>query len=278
MAKVRRRTQHRRRQSRSPFWRTLTGVILLILVGTAIFFFFYLNFSQSKKHIELSRENNCPLHAPPSHVTVLIVDATDPLNRIQKSSVNNLLDKLVSEVPRYGAFAIYTVSTDEEHRSQLVIYRCNPGRKEDINPMFGNPERVEKKWKDQFRKSLNDEMKKSLESGTANSSPIMESIQWAVVKQFEPSERTAIPHRLVVISDFLQHTSEYSHYRIKPDFPTFENSKIYRKVRANLIGADVSLWLVRRNSKVSNALLEQFWEAYFRAQGADEVHVKNLPG
>ena len=278
MKNVRRRTQHRRRQSRSSFWRALAGSILLILVIITIIFLYYLSISQSKKHIALNPKNHCPLQVPLSHVTVLIVDATDPLNRIQKKSVNNLLNKLVAEVPRYGAFVIYAVSTDEEHRSQPVFFRCNPGRGEDIDPMFGNPQRVENLWREGFRASLNEELEKNLESGTANSSPIMESIQWATVQEFEPSDRTDIPHQLVVISDFLQHTNQYSHYRVKPDFPTFENSKYYRKVRANLIGADVILWLVRRNSKVSNALLKKFWETYFRAQGADEVHVENLPG
>ena len=275
--------KHRKHRNYSSPWSVIAGISLMIIVAVALVSGGYFYIDQKEKRPVLSKEDFCPLGEAPHHVTVLVVDASDPLNKVQKLSLNNLVDKLVKEeVPRYGAFVIYAVNTDESYRSKPVFYRCNPGYSEDdgntIDKIFENPKKIKRQWREGFRVPLDKELNRNLESGSASSSPIMQSIQWAVVEQFQAPDRANVPHRLVIVSDFLQHTKEYSHYRTKPDFSIFEDSNYYRHVRTNLLGVDVSLWFIRRESSTSSESLERFWESYFRVQGSNKVQINHLAG
>lgn len=252
------------------------GIIVMLAVG----FFVYQGFTLGNKKPQLRKDNHCPVEIPISHITVLIVDVTDTLNIAQKKDVDNLVDKLVSKIPRYGAFTIYTVNPDDDQQATQVFFRCNPGRGDEIDPMTGNPKKVEKLWLEGFRAPLSEALSKNLNSGTANFSPIMESIQWVAIQEFEDSDRRGISKQLVVISDFLQHTRDYSHYRTKPDFSVFENSNYFRRVRTDLTKIDVVLSFVRRNSNNSSESLKQFWKMYFNAQGTEEkkLRLEDLDG
>ena len=278
MARKRRNRRRVRRRSGSTIWKYILGVILIILVVAALAAVFYIYYSKQKSHVALDEDTNCPTSSPPSHITALVVDATDALNQVQQSSVRNVVDQLVAEIPRFGALAIYVVSTDSETQSHPIFYRCNPGRGGDIDPMFGNPEKVENLWKKGFRNALNEELDKNLDSGVANSSPIMESVLWVAIQHFDKLGHDQVPRTLAVISDLLQHTDGYSHYRTRADFSTFENSQYYRKVRANLLGVEARLWQIRRNTERQNSDLEKFWRTFFQAQGASNVSFQLLPG
>ena len=272
-----RRKYKRRKSSASP-WAKVFGFLLIILVAVAIGAVLYFAKSLKDQQVTLRSEDGCPKSRPPSEIAVLIVDATDPLNNIQHLSVHNLLDRVVAQIPRYGAFAIYTVSSDKFNGASPVFFRCNPGRGEEISEWTENPKMIEWQWKEGFRAPLDEELGKSLRSGAANSSPILESIQWASLQRFENTNPAKTPHKLVIISDFHQHTNQYSHYRQSPNFSQFEKSEYYRKIRASLTGASVSLWFVHRKSRVSSELLKEFWKNYFRAQGASEVRINDLAG
>ncbi len=274
---TRNRNRHRKSEPLSVL-KSILGIVLIIAVVSAIIGLFYFQHIESKHRIVINKEDFCPRDETVSQVTAIIVDATDPFNAIQKLGVVNLLDELISEIPRYGALAIYAVSTDESIRSSPVFFRCNPGRGQDIDPIFENPEMVEKQWKEGFRGPLEQEMKKNMESGSANSSPILESIQWVALQQFKREKSAHVVNRLVVISDFIHHTTDYSHYRNRPDFKGFESSNYYKKTRVKLRGSNVALWFVRRNTRVSIESLKKFWQDYLRAQGADEVSVNDLAG
>ena len=276
----------RRRRGRSKFkhgqgnsaWLWILGIFLILLVVVIFGFVFYTYFDRVESHVALDATTHCPTSSPPTHITALIVDATDVLNEKQKVSVRNIVDRLVSDIPRYGALAIYLVSTRSDTQSQQIFYRCNPGRADDIDPVFGNPERVEYLWKTGFRNVLDEKLDENLDHGVMNASPIMESVVWVSIEHFDKPGHDEVSRTLAVISDFLQHTDEYSHYRVQPEFNSFENSQYYRKVRSNLINADVRLWQIRRNTERQNSNLEQFWNTYFRAQGASSVSFELLPG
>ena len=239
---------------------------------------FYLYSVQKQSHVALNPDNFCPATTLPVEMTALVIDATDSLNRVQQSSVRNIIEKLVSNTPRHGALAIYLVSTDPEVQSEPVFFRCNPGRGDEIDPIFGNPQKVEYLWKTGFQEVLDEQLTRTLESEGANSSPIMESVLWAAIQHFDKDGYSDIPRNLVVISDFLQHTNGYSHYRSQPNFAVFERSQYYRKIQSDLEDVNVHLWQIRRNSRHQNADLEKFWEVFFRAQGAVGVTYSHLPG
>ena len=251
---------------------------MIIIVIAVLAGIFYMYSSQMKSHVALDANTNCPTSSLPSHITALIVDTTDSLNPIQQSSLRNAIDQLVAEIPRYGALAIYVVSSDPEAQSQPIFYRCNPGRGGEIDPMFGNPERIENLWKKGFRNVLTEEIAENLANGVATSSPIMESVLWVAIQHYDKLGYDKVPRTLAIASDFMQHTDGYSHYRTDPDFSEFESSQYFRKVRSNLLNVNVRLWQIRRSTERQNSDLEEFWNAYFRAQGALSVSFELLPG
>ena len=273
-----RRRRRAKRRSSGGGWRIFAGLGLILVVISIFTLIGFMYVSATKNYVALNPDNHCPEDKFLNHLTVLVMDTTDSLNRAQKSSVKNVVEKLVSSTPRYGALAIYAVSPDEQRQSQSIFYRCNPGRKNEIDPKFANPAKIEQEWKEGFHLPLNETLEKNLESGGANSSPIMESIQWVAIQEFGPLADADTPLKLVVISDFLQHTTGYSHYRVNPNFSSFENSQYYRKVKANLQDAQIELWFVRRNTGRQDSSLENFWRTYFQAQGAKSVSIEHLVG
>ncbi len=281
MAKSRKRRTNRRSRHRGHSRSLLPALIgvLLVLITIAVFgYFFLLYMNQKVNHVSLDKNTYCPIDTTPAEVTVLLVDTTDKLSKIQQSSIENIVEKLVSEIPRYGALAIYTVSTNPDVQSNPVFYRCNPGRGSEINPLVGNPQKVEKSWKDGFKGVLSTELSKTLNTNSADASPIFESIQWITIQQFEKLGNDSVPRSLVMMSDFLQHTSDYSHYTSSLDFQKFENSQYYRKIKANLQNVRVEMWQIRRNSGRQNASLTEFWKTYFRSLGTTNISFNQIPG
>ena len=274
--------RRRRRRGRPSYvssgWKMSVGIVLILLVVSVFGYGGYLYYDQTRSYVEIGKDDYCPVNSPLAEISVLLIDVTDKLNEVQKTSILNIVDRLVANVPRYGAIAIYVVSPDPQKRSNPVFFRCNPGVASEIDPKFGNPDRVAQKWRDGFRMPLDSELKKNLESESADSSPIMESIQWTAVKHFDNPEQGELPKKLVVISDFLQHTDGYSHYQSRPNFSKFEDSQYFRSVRAQLKGVDVQLRVIRRNTTKQNQPLEEFWRSYFRTQGSNQVSLQFLSG
>ena len=261
-------------------WLSYVVGLLLICIASAIGVFAFTKYLDLKDdHVALDKSTYCPTDsANLTKFTALLVDTTDRLSEIQQSSIVNVVDRVISQIPRYGALAIFTVSTDPEVQSQPLLMRCNPGRKSEIDPLIGNPEKIEKEWEDGFKNAVSDELKRSLEADSADSSPILESIQRISIQQFDKIEYDLVARSLVVVSDFLQHTSDYSHYRSVPNYSDFESTQYFRKIKVNLQSVDVEMWQVRRNSSRQNERLREFWEDYFRACGVATISFNQLSG
>jgi hypothetical protein len=107
----------------------------------------------------------------------------------------------------------------------------------------------------------------------------MELIQAAAVTAF-PGHADPSPRRLVIVSDFLQHTKEHSHYgTAAPRFEDFEASPYARKVHTDLSQFHVSMLYLRRSGqeRVQTPAHLEFWKRFFVWSGVEAGFLEVVP-
>jgi hypothetical protein len=255
------------------------GIILVSAVVLTLAYGFYLLAKTRTSHVALDPVSYCPKEGPQA-ITAVIIDTTDGLNLVQRTDLMNEIENLIAAIPRFGGLDIYTVGPIEEEPPQPVFHKCNPGRAAEISEWTGNPTMVERDWREGFREPLEKVLADMLSAAEADSSPILESIQWVTINALTAPRRSELPRRLVVVSDLLQHTSGLSHYRGAEEFEKFAETPYYRRIRAPLEGVSVDLLKVRRDTRtdVQGPALIRFWTDYFDAQRARSLRIVDLAG
>lgn len=265
------REERRKRQTRLGAGLIVLAFILL-LAGLGI----YLNLKT--KQTRLDPETFCPL-AGPSAVTVVLIDRSDPLNPVQQEALRKRLTVLKDGLALHERLAVYAVSDTHASLPPPLFDLCNPGRGEGLSPLVANPERARQRWEAEFSARLDEVLATMLDPGSEPTSPILESIQAAAVAGFR--EIQALPRRLIIVSDMIHNTAEFSQIR-QPNasFAELKASPYYRKVRADMRGVEVSVFYVRRDNMahVQGRRHVEFWQEYFAAQGATLARVVAIEG
>ncbi|MDG2518091.1 hypothetical protein [Lysobacter soli] len=248
------------------------GVVLVVL---AVIGFFY--FKAVLSQHSLDEATLCP--ASPQSVTVLLVDVTDPMNLPQKQDFLNQLDSLVESVPRYGKLVIAKVDPVSERLLVPVITRCNPGSSHDVSEISGNPGKLEAMRREKFIAPLREAFDQLLQASSAPRSPILESMQSINLTELQRSNAEG-NRRLIVASDLLQHTPDISFYRRLPDPDGLVKSEAFSRVRTDLRGTDVELWMLQRadSTNTQPRQLPDLWDKIIGAQGGRLVRVYTVSG
>ncbi len=216
----------------------------------------------------------CPVDGP-AGLTVLLIDATDPITEIQRASVHNHFERIAREVPKQSAIEVFTVEqvgSELLHRTGERV--CSPGR--GGNPLFENPRMVETKWKEVFWQPLQTWEEQAVRRASSSTSPILESLQSLAVTEFQSPVLRDRPKKLVVVSDMLQNTSGLSQYRTIESFETVRLGDYFRSVHADLTGVTIEiLYLVRSGTPQGKQHIE-FWQKYFSAAGATLTMVTSV--
>lgn len=250
------------------------GCVILTLIGLSVYF--------HRQQVRLDPQTLCPV-AGPRALTVLLMDLTDPLTVVQQGALQQRWDPLKNTLEQYAGISIYTVEPigNQLLRPQVPL-RCNPGRGEGVPFATGNPLLVEKKWRTQFSDPLDRAFGALLQQQPrpAPTSPIMESIQSVTITALREAQIGTIPRRLVIVSDMLQHTSDYSQYQMIRPFTDFQQSQYYDRVRTDLRGIKVEIIYVRRNihKRVQGKHHIEFWQQYIAVMGGVLTHVLPLEG
>ncbi len=255
------------------------GFGLLALVALVAGSFLY--FGLTSNGVEIDKSSNCPATGPRSY-TAVIIDATDSINAVQKVAIGNELSRVRSEIPRYGALAIYAAGFKGELSRPAFAY-CNPGHADDINPLTEGTRLAEKKWKEGFEKPLDSVLQGMLSASESNNTPLLEAIQSVSVQSFGPirtAENSSIPKRLIIVSDMLQNSENLSLYSGIPDVQDFLKTQAYRRIRSDLDDVKVTILMIRRQTKksIQGSELIRFWEELIAGEGGRLVHFKPLEG
>ncbi len=255
----------------------VSGVIILgVLVAFAgIGWLWYTSVTGAR---ELDKVTLCP--SDPDSTAILLVDVTDPMTVAQRQDFRNQLDKLRDSIPRFGRLSIARVDSTSAELLHPVITRCNPGKASDVSEETGNPKKLQKLWDEGFSAPLQQAFETISQASPAGQSPIMESIQSVALTDLNRGAAATKPRKLVIVSDLLQHTNDIDFYKPLPDADGLINSPAFKKVRADLNGVIVELWMLQRgdSDKTQTRELIDLWEAVLREQGATVVRVYNVSG
>ena len=127
-----------------------------------------------------------------------------------------LLQKLrdvEAAIPTNGYFELRLLNADLDPDGTNRQALCNPGDGSGIDPLTGNPERARLRWENDYVAKVEAALKDALTGKEQDFSPIMEAIQLIAAERFTSAKDRALPNRLIVVSDMIQHTETYSHYR-----------------------------------------------------------------
>lgn len=251
------------------------AVCVLALLGTGGWLFYQARASV----VAVDAHTLCPVSGPPTAVTAVLIDASDPISPVQTEAIRREVDALRDTLPRHGAFEIYLVGETIEATRQPLFKACNPGNPDDVDELTGSRKLVAQKWSTGFAEPMAAAFAKAVPHGTEKTSPIMESIQSVAVTAFGGPKLNEVPKRFVIVSDMMQNTPAFSHYR-STDYDRFRSSGAATAMLADLRGVDVQILYVRRQAaqRWQGAKHALFWQAYLSAQGATVSRILSVTG
>lgn len=271
---VRRQTaaaQRAQAQSRAGIFKFAIGALVVGAVTAT-----WLSVSNSQR--DLNPETLCP--AEPASITVLLVDLTDPLNVPQGQDFNNQLAHLRNSIPRYGKLVVAKVDATSTKLISPVIVRCNPGTAASVNEGTGNPAEVQRQHDEKFVAPLDEAFRVIAQASGADQSPIFESVQSiALTELLAPGAKDA-KRKIVLVSDLLQNTRDITFYSDLPTPEEFTSSPAFRKVRTDLQGVEVELWMLERGdaAQTQPRALVDLWDHAISKQGGSVVRAYNVSG
>lgn len=219
----------------------------------------------------------CPIKGSEGQLVVLM-DRTDALSTAQREDLRNKLRDIRDSLPPKHEMSIYAVGETGERLLSPLLTRCNPGSPDEANGLYQNKDKIRRAWQSGFMDPFDSVIHQITESDLPMPrSPIMESIQSVAISAFN-SHRPSAPRRLVIVSDMLQNTPEFSHYKHFEPFRQFRDTDYYRRLKPDLLGVNVTIIFIRRDRTIPAAKLIEFWQAYFADSGAQVDNVKAVQG
>jgi hypothetical protein len=219
----------------------------------------------------------CPDGGPTGHI-VLLVDKTDPLTFTQKEAFQVRLRDLVGKrAPRGTLLSVFVLGESFRDTAKPLVELCNPGDGSDRSALTANLARLKRQYDERFVAPLMAEAD-ALQAGTpAKTSPILEMLQLVGINAFQSHDAKG-ERRLIVMSDMLHNTPQFSMYRAPADFAAFSRTDYGRRTRAQLPGVEVELEVLVNTPALQTRRNLKFWEDYFEQAGARIVRVDPLEG
>jgi hypothetical protein len=262
-------------------WSGLGGILLLLLAAAfgAGFAYFYIS---TPAPPTLDAQSLCPI-AGPKGITVVLVDTSDDLPEATRREVLVSLEDMVATLPAFYKLDIRVLDIPGVH-SRSLFSKCNPGDGAGLSEWTANPRIARMRWVENFRKPAADAVRSSIASAKAASSPLMAAIQDIAIDQFSSAASQGAKKALIVVSDMIEFTRDYSQYPRAGDlsFQRFRQSPAYLKYRTDLHGATVDIRYVTRQLNGQPLLDEvrhiDFWKTWIQDSGGVWGSARRLQG
>lgn len=248
----------------------LAGGFLLVVFLVVSIYLVYANFI--KEVPSFDPVTGCPLVSdevqPVAH-TVVVIDKTDVLSDIQRETIQYDLANLVKHDLQVGEMlSIYSIGEDLNKSRKPIFEMCKCRDGSDASKWTENERLMRKKFKENFKGPLNKMFSEMMTmSEPAKQSPIMEVIQSVSVNTFK-RWNADVDKRVIIYSDMLQHTPEFSLYRTSQEFERFRRSSYAAGLKTQLMGTDIYLKVLTTRPEFQKNKNIDFWRAYFKNTGA----------
>lgn len=253
-------TYRKRGSGSSNFGWLIVSAVCLALIGSAVAFAISQQSSRSFNEATLCAGEGA------DHVTVVLLDLTDPLSPTQASRLRTMLDNSIQTSPDDTMLSFGIVSDDESEWGARFA-RCKPPTGADANQLYENPRLIAQRYRNEFEAPLEDTLFQMIRASKADRSPIMEALQ-ALIADTPDFTSTLGERKIVIVSDMLQHSDILSAYRGQ-GWDHFEAGGGSRRLAGNLEGANIRIIRIPRSTNADHAVAEDFWVRYFDKQGSN---------
>lgn len=271
----------RQRKKKQKDMMGMVGIVLILGLGGLGFYFFDSNSDP------LDKDTYCSINNGPNAVTAIIFDKSQKYSTEQVTDIKTSFNSWLSgQEPKTKNRPIELNFFKEGNLIQLYVTDqkavdtpngltpkaelCVPKDFKTANEYFENPKFLENdynKFISKFATTI-----ESLLEESEGKSPIMETfVRISNSENFQkhPTKK----HNMLIVSDMLQHSDNYSHYDEGTDWKTFENKMkgtVY--TRPSLNGVEWQVFYAERKGARDRALQttrsSQFWENFFANGGA----------
>jgi hypothetical protein len=256
----------------------LAGIIIISVVVTLVASIIYSFVSVSSDQVKRNKDNLCRVDGIYNkHVVVL--DITGRYSLMQHKTIRAAVEDIVKNLELDEQLQLYFITDNVVSAVKPLMEVCNPGKGEDISGLVGNKKLVIQKWEDKLYSPLSKILSDFDErEQITDNSPIFETIQMINNLSLKKS-KVGTKTRFTIISDFIQHSKDYSFFRNK-NIKKFWTSNYYKKVYTKFEKINVSLLFIRRNGreKYLNKRYLDFWKKYFIKLGSENVTIGRLEG
>ncbi len=276
MARPKNRRRSGRSRNKGSTLMVLSAMVLFLLSGLLAGGVVWLKV-RAGGNAELDARTDCPVNGPTS-VTAVIFDVTDPVPQTTMDDLKNKFRQAVRRIEPGGYLWVGTFSATPGDLNSMFGH-CNPGDGSTVDDLTGNSRRQQLKWEKMFEKPLGELPSKLPKDGHADQSPIMAAIQKIKTSLFDNGEFDKVPKHLIVVSDMMENTPDYSQYKSGADWDLYRKSRAYSRYRTDLLGADVHvLYLNRAERKFPSVGHVEFWKRWIDDNNGEPADFTKLEG
>ncbi|MFH2059389.1 MAG: hypothetical protein ABIJ59_10875 [Pseudomonadota bacterium] len=208
--------------------------------------------------------------------TIIVLDKTDSLSINQQKFIPIFINREKDKLKTSEKLSIFTLTENTYVNPEPIFSKCNPGNGKNANQLYQNPVKIQMRFDEFFSKPLKENMSNMLSDNTGSKSPIFEMIKELSLRDDfndDVQERT-----LIIISDLMHHTSEFSHYKNRSTYGYFSKKPYAYEVATSLNSVTVKIvYLLRDNlGNIQGKDHLSFWEKYFEDMGAEVAIVRNV--
>lgn len=208
--------------------------------------------------------------------TIIVLDKTDSLSTGQQRFIPTYINREKDKLRTFEKLSIFTLTENTYVNPEPIFSKCNPGTGKNANELYQNPRKIQMRFDSFFSKPLKENMKNMLSDNTGSKSPILEMIREL---SYRDDFSDDVKHRnLIIISDMMQHTSAYSHYKNTIKYEYFSKTSYAYEVAASLNSVDIKIvYLLRDKLKdIQGERHLAFWKNYFEDMGAEVTKIRNI--
>ncbi len=215
----------------------------------------------------------CPIGVPlPGH-TAVILDKTDNYTAEQSRLIENVIARTRNRLEVGERFSIFELDAVGEFDPRGELSLCNPGRGNQVNPLFRNPQQIEERYRALFDEPLQAILGDLVEPKTAPKSPVLEAL--ARLAQTEAFGAGVDNRRVVLVSDMLQNSDLFTAYggggALPDSVPPADalSEAVVRRFGTALDGVALEIRLIPRPGfgDLQRGALKDYWNAVFADLG-----------
>ncbi len=186
------------------------------LLKFVIFFCLATNLAYAKKGRDTCEEFS------PKNVVAILVDISEPFDTPNRMSFEKVVERILFEIQPETRLDVYKISGSSNGVSNPDISLCFPYS---TSFMQGEKYWSKKREKEFYGPARSTLLKLGESVSPGQTSPILESIFTMSLKSFvAKGAANNLPGRVIVISDFMQHSPQVSFYQNIPTYSAWRSS------------------------------------------------------